>query len=292
LSDLIVCNTSLDSISKIDLENYTVEDFPLLTGNSPVGPSNICVYKNNIITANCYDNSISIINLVQKKEVSRISIGAYPNDVAVIEDKAFVCCSESNSVGIIDLIEERLLISIKVGQQPYSIEADKKRNYVYVANMKENKLSILDSIEEKLVYEINSIENPTKILLSNKGDNLFVCESYFGQNISGYLSVISADSKKVIARIKVGRTPIDICEDQNLLYISNFGEGSISIIDINSLKEIIRVYVGGMPMALVKIKENIYFTDYYYGSIYKMNITEKIKIKIASGREPNAIIAI
>ena len=289
----MVCNTALDKISKINLAaEYLTLDFPLELGGRPVGPHNLCIYNDNIITANNYNNSISIINLAKEKEMSTIYVGAHPNDVEVIKDKAYVICGESNSLGIIDLVNQRVIINLKTGKYPHSIAILKEKKLGFICNMDDNSVFIIDCIENEVISKINVGKYPTKLLISSDKKNIFVCESNLGEDRSGFVSIISIESKNIIAKIKVGRTPIDMWEDQGLLYVSNFLEGSISVIDLNKAKEIMKIPVLGMPKGIVKYKSKIYFADYGCGNIYELNLEDNSIKNIASGTEPNAMLLI
>ena len=72
----------------------------------------------------------------------------------------------------------------------------------------------------------------------------------------------------------VGYSPIDMIEDTENIYVSNFTDGTISVIDKATYKVEKVIYVGGMPKGILK-----------YGSV----LDDKIIKVIAIESEPNAM---
>jgi YVTN family beta-propeller protein len=66
--------------------------------NTRAGPQGICVYKDKLLVANSFSNSLSIIDTLEEKEVENYFIGAHCNGVQVFEDNAYVICGELNSI--------------------------------------------------------------------------------------------------------------------------------------------------------------------------------------------------
>ena len=110
-----------------------------------------------------------------------------------------------------------------------------------------------------------------------------------GSDENGYLDVFSIDTFKRVARIEVGTSPIDLYEDINHIYVTNFTEGSISIINKEKYCVEKTLYIGGMPKGILKKDNKLYIGDYLKG---RLIILEKNKIEkiIAVDSEPNAMI--
>jgi YVTN family beta-propeller protein len=291
---ILVCNTAGDTLSKINLMDYSVENLPLELGEKPVGPHGIDYYNGNIITANNYSNSISIFSLTENKELKNIHVGAHPNDVKVFKDKAYVPCGESNSLVVVDLNKESMVceIALGVGAFPHNIEIYYEKAIAYVSNMGGHSISVIDCLNNKVIGNIKAPEYPTKILLSKDKKKLYLCESYLGMDIDGYISVISTESNEIIKRIKVGGSPVDIFEEDERLYVANFAEGYLSIVDLKKEREVKKIFVGGMPRGVIKYKEDIFIGNNMNGKIIKLNLKERIIKTITLGKEPNAMILV
>lgn len=289
MQSIFVCNTAGDTLSEINLNDYSVNSYPLDLGEKPVGPHSITYYKDKLIVSNSYNNSISIFSLEDKKEIKTMYIGAHPNDVKVCDDKVYAVCGESNSMVEADLASESLTVSVPVGDYPHNIEIDEEKKIAYVSNLKSNLISIVDLEKNAVIKSIKTHENPTKIFLSKDNKKLYLCESYLGRDMEGYIAIISTEDCRVIKRIRGGLSPVDFIVDEDKIYVINSGEGTLSIVDINKGREVKKIYIGGMPKAIIKNKNDIFISDCMNGRVVKINLKERIIKNITVGREPNAM---
>ena len=135
-----------------------------------------------------------------------------------------------------DMVSEKITFDIKLESYPHSIALDKDKGRMYISNMDGHSVSIIDCLNNKVIGRIKAPEYPTKILLSKDKKKIYLCESYLGYDIEGYIDIVSTENYKSIGRVKVGITPVDMYEDGEELYVSNFTEGSISVVDIKRLR--------------------------------------------------------
>jgi len=289
MSYIILCNTGSDSLSRINTYNQKVDNIYLYNGVDLFGPHSLTLYNDSIIVANNYNNSLSIIKLSDYKELKNLYIGAHPNDISVVGKILYVTCGESDSVISYNLEEERVQFQIPTGRFPHDIILYKEKNMLFVNNMGENSISVIDSASNMVIRKIEIENTPLKIEVSNNRKYLYVCMSYLGYDQDGYVGIISLDDFRLVKKIRVGYSPVDLFEDNGYLYISNLCGGSISIVDLKNAREEKRINVGGMPRGILKINDTIYCGDYENGIVNAINLKEK-KIKaITVGREPNAM---
>ena len=104
----------------------------------------------------------------------------------------------------------------------------------------------------------------------------------------GYLDIFSIDNLERVTRLEVGTSPIDLCEDEENIYVSNFTDGTISVIDRNELKVTNSIFVGGMPRGLISYNKKLYIGDYLKGRLIVVE-ENSIKKVIAIESEPNAM---
>lgn len=311
MSYIIVCNTGSDILSRIDTQSFEVEDYILCKNGSPFGPHEITLYKDSILTANNYNNTISVIKKSQFEETDRkkeeknhhvngrkynfikgqkdFYIGAHPNDIAQYDDNAFVTCGEADSIIIYDLDDEKVNFTIPVGRFPHNITLCEKRRLAFISNMGDDSISVIDIESYKEIKRITVENTPIKINLSNNNHYLYVCMSYLGYDKEGYIGIISLESLEMVYKIRVGFSPVDLYEDNGYLYVSNFCGKSISIVNIDELKEEKRIDVSGMPRGIIKIDEKIVTCDYLNGVVNMIDLYKKEIKVIAVGREPNAM---
>ena len=257
--------------------------------NASMGPHGICIYKDKLLVANSYSNSLSILNIAEEKEVENYFIGMHCNGVEVYNDRAYVICGELNNIIVFNLIKNKIVEEIPCGSFPHSISFSKRRSLMVVSNMHSDNITLVDckNIENPLNIKVASY--PMKAIFDNSGEYILVCESSMGIEPNGTLSVIEAKSLKNLGRIKVGNSPVDIYADANYCYISNFGDGTISIVDIINLKEIKRIKIGGMPRGIIKSGKYIYVGDNYNNLLVQINVENNSKKVISIGGEPTAM---
>jgi YVTN family beta-propeller protein len=291
LSYLFVCNTSSDYISKVDLALFKEESkIPLgVDKNSSVGPHGICVYKDKLLVANSYSNSLSIIDVEEEKEVENYFIGMHCNGVEVFEDNAYVICGELNSIIVFNLLKNKIIEQIPCENFPHSISIDKNKGLIAVSNMHSDSITLVDCKDREYTRNIKVSTYPTETIFDQSGQYLLVCESNMGVKANGTLSIIEAKSFKLLGMVKVGNSPVDIDCDKNYCYVSNFGDGTVSIVDIIKLKEVNRIKVGGMPRGIIKREKYIYVGDNYNNLMLQLNIEKHSKKVISIGGEPTGM---
>lgn len=290
---LYLCNTSSDYISKIDLSTFSEENRIYLKSHDmkeKIGPHGVCIYKNKLIVANSYSNSISIINIPNELEESSYYIGVNCNDVAVFQDKAYIICGDLNSLIVFDLVENKVVEEVPCGDLPHSICLNKEKKLLVVSNMKDDSITLIDCANNENVKNIRVGAYPTKALFTVDGQYALICESNIGSDFKGSISVLSLKNFKIINRVITGNSPIDMYCNERLCFVSNFGDGTISIIDINHYKEKEKIIVGGMPRGIIELSGNIYVGDNYNNLLIKVDTRDGTKIHIPVGGEPTGMI--
>ena len=289
MSFIVLCNTGSDSLNKINTENLKNQSIFLSDGESPFGPHGLSLYKDKILVANNYNNSISLLNYKSFKEESNVYVGAHPNDIVAHDDIAYVSCGESNSLIIYDMINDRVNFEIPTGRFPHNIALFEEENLIFISNMGDDSISVIDYINNKEIKRIKVENTPTKINISKNKKCLYVCMSYLGYDKRGSIGIIELKTLELVNKISVGLSPVDLFEDNNYLYVSNLCDGSISIVSLKDFKEENRIIIGGMPRGIVKVNENIFVGDYLNGILNIIGIENKKIKSITIGSEPNAM---
>lgn len=289
MSSIVLCNTGADSLSLIKLDTLEVKKILFDLSETPVGPHGIRKYKNEIITANNYSDSISIFSCDPLIESKNIKIGPKPNDLLRVNDKIYTICGESNSIVEYDLTKNRVSWEIATGSWPHSIDYCNKSGLIFVSNLEDNCTNIIRVDNYEIIKTLSTPEYPTKVKVSNNEKFVYICESYLGTDESGFLDVFSTETFNRVARIEVGTSPIDLYEDDEYIYITNFTEGSISIVNKNKYYVEKVLYIGGMPKGILKHKNKLYIGDYLKGRLIVLE-ENKIEKIIAIESEPNAMI--
>lgn len=289
---MYVCNTSTDSISKVNIDDFfEVEKIDLRNNYlNRIGPHGICTFQDKILTANSYSNTISIIDI--NNNIENHYIGVHCNDIKTLNDYAYIICGELNNMVIFDLKKKCVLEEIPCGNAPHSIDINKFEKKILISNMQNDSITLIDCEKNQIIKHIKVGAYPTKAIFSSDGNYVLVCESNIGMNSKGCISVVSLKNFRIINRIPVGKSPVDIFSNENYCYVSNFGEGTISVVDLSNYKEIKRIEVGGMPRGIIENNNYVYVGDNYNNLLIKVHTVNERKDNISIGGEPTGIIMV
>lgn len=293
LNCLYICSTSSDSVYVVNLNNFRVKNKISLKSNElteKIGPHGICISKGKLITANNYNNSISIIDLKTGIQEESYYIGAHCNDIVTLGNKAYITCSDSNSLITFDLKLKKIVEQIPCGNLPHSISLNTNKKLLLVCNMENDTITLIDCKNSGNVKNIKVGSYPTKAIFTMDGEHILVCESNLGSQFKGSIAILSLKNYKIITRIISGNSPCDIYCNNRYCFVSNFGDGSISILDMSTYTEKKKVIVGGMPGNILKYGDNLYIGDNYNDLLIKLNIENNSKQFIPIGSEPTGMV--
>jgi YVTN family beta-propeller protein len=145
VADYPTGGTATGTISIVNLATFTV------TGSIKVGlhPTGMALYGTNLLVANAYSDSISVIDTTSNTVTKTINlglpvkvpgelVGAGPNSIAVdaVNNIAYVALYNANAVAEVDLNAGAVLGLIPVGYAPSSVVLDSADGELLVANDK------------------------------------------------------------------------------------------------------------------------------------------------------------
>ncbi|GAA0069107.1 YncE family protein [Clostridium sardiniense] len=292
MNNIYICNTCDDCIRRIDEASLSIENISLSSNGRPIGPRSIEVRGGLGVVANSYDNSLSFLDLRSLKEIDREYIGPHPNDVKLYEKYACVACNETNSIIFYNIENKNIEFEVPSGNSPDSIVLDSTRRVLLSANLLENTVSLINLDNKDIDKKVKVGEYPIKIIMSKNGEYFYLCESYLGSDKEGFIGIYSMKNLVCISRIKVDSMPIDVFEDNEKLYVANFGSESVSVVNIREGKVVRNINVGGMPNRVIKRKKEIFISDYLNGKLHVISDDENKRKIIAIGNEPNAMIMV
>lgn len=197
----ITCG-ELNSLIIYDLKNERI-NFDIPTGKFP---HDICIYKekNLIFISNMGEDSISVIDYIENKEIKRLKVQCTPIKIEISQNKKFLylCMSylgydKKGCIGVIDLKSLELIYKIEVGLSP--VDFYENNNYLYVSNLCDGSISIINLNEMKEEEQIITGGMPRGIIKIK--DYIFV-----GDYLNGLLNIINIKDKKIKA-ISIGSEP-------------------------------------------------------------------------------------
>ncbi|MEG1254767.1 YncE family protein [Clostridium sp.] len=291
---LYICNTTQDRVDKVSIDEFAVENIINLVGvnRSKIGPHGLCMQGGLLFTSNCYDGSVSVINLKTSMS-SSYYLGRNCRDICSLGNHLYIACGDSNNVVTFDLNKKEIIEIIPCGDSPHSIDCCNITNKIVVANNGDDSITLFDSLYGCDIKNIKVGKAPTKALFTLNGDYILVCESRAGSSDKGCVSVISSKSYKVIHKLSVGNCPFDMYCDERYCYVSNYGDGTISIIDVLDFKNVKNIRTGGMPRGITCDEKHIYVGDSYNNLLIRINKEDNQKKLIIQlkGQPTGMIIA-
>jgi YVTN family beta-propeller protein len=149
VADPVVGAAITGTVSVVDLSSMTVTA-TISTGLHPTG---MAFHGNELLVANTYSDTISVINTATNKVMRTINLGlpigipgtgqsaygAAPNSIAVEGSTAYVALYNANAIAVVDLstgAANPVVGMIPVAYAPSSVVLDKKNNTLIVANDK------------------------------------------------------------------------------------------------------------------------------------------------------------
>lgn len=284
MKSLIFCNTGSDSISKVNIEENSVITLPIILGEKPIGPHGVCTTEKLIYTANCYNDTVSVINKNLLGEIDYFYVGPNPTDIEYLDNKLYIACGEGNNVIVYNLEKERIDYDIATGCWPHNLCVIKKEKLLVTSNLQDSTLSIIDCVDNKVIKTINAKEYPTSVKYSKSDNCIYVCESYLGSNEDGYIEVFSTKNYNSLGRVKVGKGPMNLDIDDKNIYVSNINDGTINIVDKETLNVTKTISIGGMPRCIYKVNNKIFIQDYIHDIIWMLDGYYMYKKAIAIGK--------
>lgn len=131
------------------------------------------------------------------------STGNRPAGLLNVDDKLYVAESGDNRIGIIDLSSRTEQYHLPVGLGPLRLISDEQQ--IYVGNAIDGSLSVLDARGFGVIQKIYGIGRPGEMVL-----NHFYKRIYVTDEENDALSIVDANTNKVIKRIELGALPFGL----------------------------------------------------------------------------------
>ena len=146
----VITNRDANTLEIYDKDHNLVKKIE--TGNHPFG-----VYSegNFAYVANVYDDSVSIINLVDWSKYEFL-VGAHPYNVRVNNKVAYVTNTIDDTITIYDLDSKKTIKTLDTGETPENLDLNIKLNLLVVTNWGSDSISIFDTQNFKHIKEIKT----------------------------------------------------------------------------------------------------------------------------------------
>lgn len=208
--------------------------------------------ENQLLVANLYDDSLSIIDLATFEITNTIFAGSRPNRIAVLErkDRAFVTNYDSDRVSVVDLKYQEIIAQIPCGIMPQSIVLGSQKEYLYIANTGSEYITIIDAPS---MYKLDCLKvdgYPVDICCDKAEKRLYAIIN-FNEGLDAHcLAEYDITSGSMLKQLRLGSMPVDLAYHQETgrFYVLDAAENRLTIVDSSSLDILDTVELGRMPI--------------------------------------------
>ncbi len=206
------------------------------------------------------EGAVSIVDLVNSKEVNRIPGFYEPHGFSMLPDmsKVYVSNLGAHEIGVIDVKSQRLIKTLYIGNTHVlaSFNLDKRLSeingianptltldgrYLYAADGDSNQVAVIDTRTDNVIKTISVGQNPWRVYVSPDGRRALV-----PNNGDQTVSVIDIKSNKVITSFPGGEgmTGVNFVHGGKKAYIISQPESALYVIDLEKYRELKRIKFG------------------------------------------------
>jgi YVTN family beta-propeller protein len=283
VKNIYVVNNSDNTVSVIDPVSKSVVA-TINVGSSPTGiaynPANKKAY-----VVNRGDNTVTVIDTISHIASGTVNVGPYPWYVAVDPtthlidlnqwvkglpvNYVYVTSPVSNSVtilvttfdGLLSLPGGAIQTDLPPGIGAINVTLDTAEQKAYVVNCHNAIISALDLKEKKMAAKVEGLDNTDSFV--GVGVDTGLKKVYAVSDKIDVMPVVDAGSMKVVAKVNVGKTSMNVTVDSSAhkAYVTNRGSNTVSVVDTKNDKVEATIQVGAEPVSAALADGRAYVTN-------------------------------
>ncbi len=182
------------------------------------------------------NNSLYVIDLSTKKEISRLELGAEAYACLLSRDRQtlFISLWGGDKVLYYDIASGQITQTIAVGDNPNDMCFDKTGNFLFVANSNDNSVSVIDITKHAVIETLNAALYPNApsgsttngVAISGNGKTLYIANA--DNNCLSVFDITEPGRSKSKGFIPVGWYPTNVKVVGNKIFVTN-GKGFASM---------------------------------------------------------------
>ncbi len=262
--------------------------------------------RGNVIVSNFFEDSISIVDTIEGKEVKKYHLNERgnfypplhfgPHHIALDGNLRYLYIpnSHNNTLSIVDLILLRTIDNISVGSCPTQVVLCKKYNGIYVANADSNSVSRIGLDTFSLNYQIPTGELPHGMVISRDQEKIYVANTQ-SQTITEILT--KTNEKRECHKVDCSPWHLDLSYDGKYLFVVNYcssyqQKGKILMYQMPDMVLVKIIQIGKMPVEVASDQntERLYIADSDRDEVYVYNLKEdRLEASIEVSRMPHGL---
>jgi YVTN family beta-propeller protein len=267
------------------------DDDTELPSTIPVGSKPWAVAVNEgtgrLYSANEAANSITIVDLATRREITTLSGGSGPNAAAVnrATGRVYIANAFSNDVTVIE--NDAVIATIPTGESPWDVAVDEAADRVYVANAASGTagtVSVIDGATNTNIDTISGFTQPWGVIVID--GTLYVADAN-----ANAVRKVDVSTGQITAQVSVGERPRGLAYDSSTgrLYVTNTEEESVSVIDLPAFQVVATIPVGLSPLeiAVNPVRQEAYVVNSLDDSLSVIDTAaEDVRASLKVGRQP------
>jgi YVTN family beta-propeller protein len=185
--------------------------------------------------SNGEDNTLSVVDVAQRKVIREIKTGKSPHGLRMSPDgrEIYVANTGDNSVSVIDVARAKEVARIPVGKAPAQVGFTPDGRRVYVSSTVENSVVVVDTKQRKRIATIPVGREPIQLFATPDGRYVYVGNEGTKENPDNRASVIDTRTNSVVATVVTGKGAhgVVVSDDGRRAFIANTVDSSVSVID-------------------------------------------------------------
>ena len=196
---------------------------------------------------NFKDNTVSVIDLGQKKVTATIPVPPGPHGIAITPDNrwVYVASDGASTVSVIDTATHKLVQDIEVGRNPHGVAASPDGKFVLVGVYDTDSVVIVDTTTRKVVSSV-AVGKPHNIAIHPNGRT-----AYVGSQAPGKFALVTIElpAGKLKETVPLEKTPrgLEFGPKGIHLYITQAGVDSVLAVEPATNKIVAHIQVGVSP---------------------------------------------
>ncbi|ABR47769.1 40-residue YVTN family beta-propeller repeat protein [Alkaliphilus metalliredigens QYMF] len=241
-----------------------------------------------LIVSNFAEDSISLIDVAQQKEVQRIYLqegkGLFPprplgpHHIALDWNQKYLYVpnSHQNSVTILDLLLGKMIDTVYVGGCPTQIVLCKKYGCLYVANSDSNSIFVLNVNTLESMIQIPTGEMPHGMVLTKDQERVLVANK--GTKSITEIQTRTNEQSEVY-EVECHPWHLRLSYDGRFIFVVDHSfdfekQGKICVYQLSDMKLMQVIHIGKMPVEVICDKKNnyLYVADSDLDCIHVFNL--------------------
>ena len=194
------------------------------------------------------DYVISVVSIKNRILVRRIELTEKPGDLVVADGLIYVIIPEKNKVFIIDPLTEAVEKEIVVGKEPQRIAASNDASLLYVSNFRSDEVQIINPSVQAISNSIRINSRPLGLGLSHTERYLVVTNSVESKIT---IVPIKFPKRTRSVGVEATPSSVAFTPRDQLVLVTNEGSNVVSFVSLSQDKVVDRVEVGISPVDIV-----------------------------------------